>query len=66
MFGSIPETVAKQLNFELKQQGIIVTGWLPSKRYLELPELEEGAFVCGINPYLSRTATTLMRRKRLV
>ena len=64
LFGSIPETVAKQLNFELKQQGIIVTGWLPSKRYLELPELEEGAFVCGINPYLSRTATTLMRRKK--
>lgn len=64
LFGSIPETVAKQLNFELKQQGITVTGWLPSKRYLELPELEEGAFVCGINPYLSRTATTLMRRKK--
>ena len=64
LFGSVPETVAKQLNLELEKQGIKVTGWLPSKRYLELPTLEENSFVCGINPYLSRTATTLMRRKK--
>ena len=64
LFGSVPETVANQLTLELEKQGINVTGWLPSKRYLELPILEEESFVCGINPYLSRTATTLMRRKK--
>lgn len=64
LFGSVPETIVNQLNLELKNEGIKVTGWLPEKRYRELPELEEGAFVCGVNPYLSRTATTLMRRKK--
>ena len=30
----------------------------------ELPAINEGYFVCGVNPYLSRTATTLMRRRK--
>lgn len=64
LFGSLPEFIVNQLNLELKKQGINVTGWLPSKKYTELPIIDEGFFVCGINPYLSRTATTLMRRKK--
>ena len=64
LFGSIPSTVASQLNNELKKQGITVSGWLPSQRYAELPNLGEHVYVCGINPFLSRTATTLMRRKK--
>jgi light-independent protochlorophyllide reductase subunit N len=64
LFGSIPEPVVTQLSIELKKQGIVIFGWLPSKRYTEIPNIKEGYFVCGINPYLSRTATTLMRRKR--
>jgi light-independent protochlorophyllide reductase subunit N len=64
LFGSIPEPVTRQLEFELSKQGIIVAGWLPSKRYTEIPMIKEGNFVCGINPYLSRTATTLMRRRK--
>jgi light-independent protochlorophyllide reductase subunit N len=52
------------LNHELKRQGIEVSGWLPSQRYAELPELGEDVYVCGINPFLSRTATTLMRRRK--
>jgi light-independent protochlorophyllide reductase subunit N len=64
LFGSLPDAVANQLIFELKKQGITVSGWLPSKRYTELPCISEGNYVCGVNPFLSRTATTLMRRRR--
>ena len=64
LFGSVPDSVANQLTLELKTQGIKVSGWLPSKRYTELPVINEGYYVCGVNPYLSRTATTLMRRRR--
>jgi light-independent protochlorophyllide reductase subunit N len=64
LFGSVPDSVANQLTLELKSQGIKVSGWLPSKRYTELPVVKEGYYVCGVNPYLSRTATTLMRRRR--
>nr|QXU76309.1 ChlN [Dicranopteris pedata] len=64
LFGSLPSTVASQLNLESKRQSIIVAGWLPSQRYTELPPLGEGVYVCGVNPFLSRTATTLMRRRK--
>ena len=64
LFGSVPDSVANQLVLELKNQGIKVSGWLPSKRYTELPVINEGYYVCGVNPYLSRTATTLMRRRK--
>ena len=64
LFGSIPSTVATQLTMELKKQDIEVAGWLPSQRYTELPSLHDGVFVCGVNPFLSRTATTLMRRRK--
>jgi light-independent protochlorophyllide reductase subunit N len=64
LFGSLPGTVVSQLNLELKKQGIEVTGWLPSQRYTDLPSLGEGVYVCGVNPFLSRTATTLMRRRK--
>jgi light-independent protochlorophyllide reductase subunit N len=64
LFGSLPSTVVTQLNLELKNQGIEVSGWLPSQRYTDLPMLSEDVFVCGIQPFLSRTATTLMRRRK--
>jgi light-independent protochlorophyllide reductase N subunit len=64
LFGSLPSTVATQLTMELSRQGITVSGWLPSQRYADLPLLGEGVYVCGVNPFLSRTATTLMRRRR--
>nr|ALO21616.1 ChlN subunit of protochlorophyllide reductase [Stephanosphaera pluvialis] len=64
LFGSLPNTIANQLELELKRQGIKVSGWLPSARYGDLPVLNENVFVCGINPYLSRTATTLTRRRK--
>jgi light-independent protochlorophyllide reductase subunit N len=64
LFGSLPDPVVTQLTLELKKQGIKVSGWLPSKRYTELPVLEEGYYVAGVNPFLSRTATTLMRRRK--
>ena len=64
LFGSLPSTVTTQLTGELEKQGITVSGWLPSQRYTDLPVLGEEVYVCGINPFLSRTATTLMRRQK--
>ena len=64
LFGSLPSTIVNQLNLELKNQGIHVSGWLPAQTYTELPVLDENVYVCGINPFLSRTATTLMRRRK--
>nr|YP_009548452.1 protochlorophyllide reductase ChlN subunit [Pityrogramma trifoliata]AYW15273.1 protochlorophyllide reductase ChlN subunit [Pityrogramma trifoliata] len=64
LFGSLPSSVASQLNLELKRQSVPVSGWLPSQRYNELPHLGKGVYVCGVNPFLSRTATTLMRRRK--
>ncbi len=64
LFGSLPDPVVTNLTLELKKQGIKVSGWLPAKRFTELPVLEEGYYVCGVNPFLSRTATTLMRRRK--
>nr|QVX31712.1 protochlorophyllide reductase ChlN subunit [Goniophlebium amoenum] len=64
LFGSLPSSVASQLNLELKRQSISVSGWLPSQRYNELPALGEGVYVCGVNPFLSRTATASMRRRK--
>jgi light-independent protochlorophyllide reductase subunit N len=64
LFGSVPNTVATQLKLELNRQGIEISGWLPSSRYSELPSFDENTYVCGIHPFLSRTATTLMRRRK--
>nr|YP_010881402.1 photochlorophyllide reductase subunit N [Moerckia flotoviana]WIA67355.1 photochlorophyllide reductase subunit N [Moerckia flotoviana] len=64
LFGSLPSTVASQLGLELKRQSINVSGWLPAQRYTDLPILGDGVYVCGVNPFLSRTATTLMRRRK--
>jgi light-independent protochlorophyllide reductase subunit N len=64
LFGSLPTNVATQLTLELERCGIQVSGWLPSPRYADLPVLNENVYVCGVNPFLSRTATTLMRRRK--
>jgi light-independent protochlorophyllide reductase subunit N len=64
LFGSLPDPVVTQLTLELKKQGIKVSGWLPAKHYTELPIIDEGYYVAGVNPFLSRTATTLMRRRK--
>jgi light-independent protochlorophyllide reductase subunit N len=64
IFGSVPTAVVQELSNELALFGIKIAGWLPSSRYTELPAIKEKDFVCGVNPYLSRTATTLMRRRK--
>ena len=64
LFGSVPDPIVQELTNELEKCGITIGGWLPGKRYTQLPRLAEGDFVCGIHPYLSRTATTLMRRRK--
>lgn len=63
LFGSVPTTVVNQLTVDLNKQGIHISGWIPARRYSELPELGPEVYVCGVHPYLSRTATALMRRK---
>jgi light-independent protochlorophyllide reductase subunit N len=64
LFGSVPSPVVYELTNELSKLGIEIKGWLPSARYTDIPSLKENDFVCGVNPYLSRTATTLMRRRK--
>ncbi len=65
LFGSLPSTIANQLELELKRQNINISGWIPSARYMDLPTFgDDNVYVCGINPFLSRTATTLMRRRK--
>lgn len=64
IFGSLPDTVAKQLELELKKQGITVSGWMPSSKYQDLPEVGPNVHVVGVNPFLSRTASVLVRRKK--
>ncbi|MEO0949594.1 MAG: ferredoxin:protochlorophyllide reductase (ATP-dependent) subunit N, partial [Cyanobacteria bacterium J06641_5] len=64
LFGSLPDPVVTQLTLELKKLGIKVSGWLPEKRFTELPVIEPGSYACGVNPFLSRTAMTLMRRRK--
>jgi light-independent protochlorophyllide reductase subunit N len=64
IFGSLPDPVVTNLTLELKKQGVEVGGWLPAKRFTELPTLAEGDYVVGVNPFLSRTASTLMRRRK--
>lgn len=64
VFGSLPDPVVSQLTLELEKQGVRVAGWLPAKRYTELPVVEEGSVVVGVNPFLSRTASTLARRRK--
>ena len=64
VFGSLPNIVSKQLSLELLNQGISVSGWLPASNYQDLPCISPGDYVVGINPFLSRTATTLMRRRK--
>ncbi|MEL7316124.1 MAG: ferredoxin:protochlorophyllide reductase (ATP-dependent) subunit N [Cyanobacteria bacterium J06559_3] len=64
LFGSVPDPIVTQISLELKKQGIKVGGWLPAKRYTELPVIDEGDYAIGINPFLSRTATGLMRRRK--
>jgi light-independent protochlorophyllide reductase subunit N len=64
IFGSLPESSTQQLTLELSKYNITVSGWLPSAKYTELPIIQEGYYVIGVNPFLSRTATTLMRRRK--
>eukprot|EP00971_Amphidinium_carterae_P282707 5612457-Amphidinium_carterae.1 len=64
LFGSLPDTVAKQLELELSKQGVTVSGWLPMSNWADLPEVGPGTFVAGVNPFLARTAITLMRRRK--
>ena len=64
LFGSVPSLVASQLTLELKKYNIEVSGWLPAQSFHDLPELGENVYVCGVHPFLSKTATTLMRRRK--
>nr|YP_009646420.1 ChlN subunit of protochlorophyllide reductase [Chloroparvula japonica]QBX98105.1 ChlN subunit of protochlorophyllide reductase [Chloroparvula japonica] len=64
LFGSLPSSVATQLELDLKQHGISIDGWLPAQRYSQLPALNEDTYVVGVNPFLSRTAAALMRRRK--
>jgi light-independent protochlorophyllide reductase subunit N len=61
IFGSLPSNLVSQLDTELRRQFIKVSGWFPAQRYADIPSLGDGVYVCGINPFLGRTTTTLIR-----
>lgn len=63
LLGSLPNPVSNSLIVELRKQDIQVSGWLPSTTYTALPELGSEVFVCAVNPFLSRTASTVTRRR---
>ena len=63
LFGSLPNFISTQLSIELSKQGIKVAGWLPSSKFTQLPSIAPGDFVCGVHPYLSRAASTLIRQR---
>ena len=63
LFGSLPNFVANQLTKELENYGISVSGWLPSPSFSNLPSVNQDSYVCGVNPFLTKTASTLMRRR---
>ena len=63
LFGSLPTNVSKMLTYELNKYNIPIKGWIPTATYKNLPQLSKKTFICGVNPFLNRTATTLMRRK---
>ena len=62
LFGSVPASVSTQLGLELERQSIPLRGWLPTQHYTDLPALSPQVYVCGVHPFLSRTASTLVRR----
>jgi light-independent protochlorophyllide reductase subunit N len=64
IFGSLPSNLVSQLDTELRCQFIKVSCWFPSQRYVDLPSLGDGVYVCGVNPFLGHTTTTLIRRKK--
>lgn len=64
LFGSVASTVVNQLTVELNKQGIEIAGWIPARRYNELPELGPEVYACAVHPYLSRTAAALIRRRK--
>nr|BBK20508.1 protochlorophyllide reductase subunit N [Cryptomonas sp. CCAC 1634B] len=64
LFGAVSDTTAKQLTVDLNSQGIEISGWIPPNHYIELPVISEPCYVCGIHPYLSRTAVTMMRHRK--
>lgn len=63
LFGSVPNNVINELTFLLNDYGISVQGWLPSTFYSGLPYLNESVYVCGVHPFLNKTAITLIRRR---
>jgi light-independent protochlorophyllide reductase subunit N len=64
IFGYLPSNLVSQLDTELRCQFIKVLGWFPTQRYADIPSLGDGVYVCGINPYLGCTTTTLIRQKK--
>lgn len=63
LFGSLPTNVSKMLSHELGKYNIPIQGWIPTATYKDLPQISKKTYICGVNPFLNRTATTLMRRK---
>ena len=66
LFGSVASTVSTMLTRELEIQGVTVNGWLPAQKYNSLPVISPQTFICGVNPFLNRTAATLIRKRRCI
>jgi light-independent protochlorophyllide reductase subunit N len=50
-FGYLLSIVVSQLSLQLTRQSIQVSGQLHAQKYIDLPSLGDGVYVCGVNPF---------------
>jgi light-independent protochlorophyllide reductase subunit N len=51
LFGYLLFIVTFQLSLQLRYQSIQVLGQLLAQKYIDLPSLGDGVYVCGVNPF---------------
>ncbi len=64
IFGSLPNLVAKQLTLELANQIFLLLDGSLHRTIQIYQAFIQVIMSVGVNPFLSRTATTLMRRRK--
>jgi light-independent protochlorophyllide reductase subunit N len=61
--GSVNDVIADDFSVEAAQLDIPVAGFLPATRFSELPPIGPGTIIAPLQPYLSKTANTLVNER---